>query len=603
MDSNFQVTITANIQDLVSRVSAIEKELGKISSAASSAGKGIKTSFDSASTSVTRVGVDMSRARLAAFAFGQVIRDAGFFSQNFGLGVLAISNNIPILIDQLVLLSGVSAAVGAAISLLGSALTAGLTVFAYWAQRIQYDGGNVGKEIQKMALDSETYIGQLVDFLSRPPASTLLNTIIGGFKEGFELLKQIAKAGIDLIIAIWNRFGTEINMVMGYIYTIVYNQMNNVLNIIKIATGLIKGDWNLVWEGIKAITFNVINSIISGMQTLLVGVSAFMGALLGVTQNAALGASVSSGGKYLAQLGDKLKIATGKTSDFNFVFKDLIKSFQFAPTAIDKTNKKIKTFGDELELRGLKTFNYETDQFLTSTKLLAKAGAVKIKTVDLTKGKGLGEHTDQYYKDLEVFENRVNDIFGYGLAETVSNSMQAVGEAIASGGNIGKALGDALLGGLSSVLVQFGQLLIATSFAGLQFSKAFKKLFDTKQWGIALAAGIALTALGGTLKGFVSSKSGGGGSSSSSNPTSGVFGGARPFAAGGIVSGPTNALIGEYPGARNNPEVVAPLDKLSGIIAGSISGGDMGGQLTARISGNDLVILLDRASKNRKNYF
>ena len=47
MDSNFQVTITANIQDLVSRVSAIEKELGKISSAASSAGKGIKTSFDS----------------------------------------------------------------------------------------------------------------------------------------------------------------------------------------------------------------------------------------------------------------------------------------------------------------------------------------------------------------------------------------------------------------------------------------------------------------------------------------------------------------------------------------------------------------------------
>ena len=603
MDSNFQVTITANIQDLVSRVSAIEKELGKISSSAANAGKSIKSSFDSASTSVSRVGVDMSRARLAAFAFGQVIRDAGFFSQNFGLGVLAISNNIPILIDQLVLLSGVSAAVGAAISLLGSALTAGLTIFAYWAQRIQYDGGNVGKEIQKMALDSETYIGQLVDFLNRPPASTLLNTIIGGFREGFVLLKEIAKAGIQLIIALWNRFGTEINMVMNYIYTIVYSQMNNVLSVIKIVTGIINADWNLLWEGIKAITFNVINSIISAMQTLLVGVSTLMGALVGST-NAAMGASISAGGKYLAQLGDKLKIATGKSNDFSFSIKDWLKGLNFASTASDKASKSVGKFGEALELTGLKTFNYETDQFLTGTKLLAKAGAVKIKTVDLTKGKGLGEHTAQYYKDLEVFENRVNDIFGYGLAETVSNSMQAVGEAIASGGNIGKALGDALLGGLSSVLVQFGQLLIATSFAGLQFSKAFRKLFDPKQWGIALAAGIALTALGGTLKGFVSSKSGGG-SGGSSSASGGSFGGVRPFAKGGIISGDTLGLMGEYPNARSNPEVVAPLDKLTSLISGSIGdmGGNMGGQLTARISGNDLVILLDRASKNRKNYF
>jgi hypothetical protein len=45
------------------------------------------------------------------------------------------------------------------------------------------------------------------------------------------------------------------------------------------------------------------------------------------------------------------------------------------------------------------------------------------------------------------------------------------------------------------------------------------------------------------------------------------------------------------------------LDKLTNLIGGSIGGGDMGGQLSARISGNDLVILLDRASKNRKNYF
>lgn len=40
----------------------------------------------------------------------------------------------------------------------------------------------------------------------------------------------------------------------------------------------------------------------------------------------------------------------------------------------------------------------------------------------------------------------------------------------------------------------------------------------------------------------------------------------KKFAAGGIISGPTLGLMGEYPGASNNPEVVAPLDKLKGMI-------------------------------------
>jgi len=40
----------------------------------------------------------------------------------------------------------------------------------------------------------------------------------------------------------------------------------------------------------------------------------------------------------------------------------------------------------------------------------------------------------------------------------------------------------------------------------------------------------------------------------------------KKFASGGIISGPTLGLMGEYPGASNNPEVVAPLSKLKGMI-------------------------------------
>ena len=70
------------------------------------------------------------------------------------------------------------------------------------------------------------------------------------------------------------------------------------------------------------------------------------------------------------------------------------------------------------------------------------------------------------------------------------------------------------------------------------------------------------------------------------------------FADGGIVSGPTMGLVGEYPGARSNPEVIAPLNKLQGMI-GSSGGG--GGNLnvtgTVRVDGQDLLIAIERANE------
>jgi hypothetical protein len=55
--------------------------------------------------------------------------------------------------------------------------------------------------------------------------------------------------------------------------------------------------------------------------------------------------------------------------------------------------------------------------------------------------------------------------------------------------------------------------------------------------------------------------------------------------------------MGEYPGAASNPEVVAPLDKLQSLMGG------MGGNLEARISGNDLLILMNKAGRNNQNTF
>lgn len=75
------------------------------------------------------------------------------------------------------------------------------------------------------------------------------------------------------------------------------------------------------------------------------------------------------------------------------------------------------------------------------------------------------------------------------------------------------------------------------------------------------------------------------------------LGGIPAFANGGIISGPTMGLMGEYTGARSNPEVVAPLDKLKGMIGQQGQKVEVGGQF--KIQGQDLVLALQRADKNR----
>ena len=67
----------------------------------------------------------------------------------------------------------------------------------------------------------------------------------------------------------------------------------------------------------------------------------------------------------------------------------------------------------------------------------------------------------------------------------------------------------------------------------------------------------------------------------------------RAFASGGIVYGNTLAQVGEYPGAANNPEVIAPLSKLRRLIQPE---GGPSGALEFRIRGNDLYAVYNKVN-------
>jgi len=81
------------------------------------------------------------------------------------------------------------------------------------------------------------------------------------------------------------------------------------------------------------------------------------------------------------------------------------------------------------------------------------------------------------------------------------------------------------------------------------------------------------------------------------------------FASGGVVYGPTPALIGEYPGARSNPELIAPADKMQNYIRQAVR--DVGGGVQTihitgqtRTDGRDLITSYDATKRvqRRKGY-
>lgn len=65
------------------------------------------------------------------------------------------------------------------------------------------------------------------------------------------------------------------------------------------------------------------------------------------------------------------------------------------------------------------------------------------------------------------------------------------------------------------------------------------------------------------------------------------------FAKGGIAYGPTLGIFGEYAGASNNPEVIAPLDKLRGMLSDT-GNTRFNGRVEFKIKGRTLIGILDR---------
>lgn len=168
---------------------------------------------------------------------------------------------------------------------------------------------------------------------------------------------------------------------------------------------------------------------------------------------------------------------------------------------------------------------------------------------------------------FEKLNSQVGAIISNSVTETAALLSEGLG-ALISGVKFDWA--NKLLELLGNLLKQFGQALIQFGTAMEAFKVAIANAFKNP-W-VAIGAGLAAMAAGAALIGVAQ----------------------RPvkLATGGLAYGPTLAVVGDNPGASSDPEVVAPLSKLSKYLGGQKM--ELVGSIDWVLEGDSLRAVLNR---------
>lgn len=163
----------------------------------------------------------------------------------------------------------------------------------------------------------------------------------------------------------------------------------------------------------------------------------------------------------------------------------------------------------------------------------------------------------------------LTDISAPELEDALMSTMEKLGDNLAQGAESFKEFGESVKGMMRDIIGGIISQGIATAITAALSNPAIKINPFLIPVIAGAAAGLARTAFNSLVP---------------------------AFAEGGLVTGPTTALIGEGIGTNaGNPEVVAPLDKLKSMMGG----GNNNIVVTGKLIGSDIFLSNQNASNNR----
>jgi len=168
-----------------------------------------------------------------------------------------------------------------------------------------------------------------------------------------------------------------------------------------------------------------------------------------------------------------------------------------------------------------------------------------------------------------------------GMVDTIIHEgLMKLGEALVTGKFDFKSFSTFILNAFANTAEQLGKLAISIGFAAKGIFEALKGKPE-----LAILAGGALLVLAGVARAQMAKMA--------ENQQQ------VKLAKGGLAYGETLAVVGDNPNARMDPEVIAPLSKLQGML-GKATGGAV--EVYGRISGQDILLSSEKAGRVRTRY-
>lgn len=197
------------------------------------------------------------------------------------------------------------------------------------------------------------------------------------------------------------------------------------------------------------------------------------------------------------------------------------------------------------------------------------------------------EHITVAGQAAEIYKQIQDGIGGLSTSmQGMANGLLASGDII---GSVFLSMGSAFAEAGEKGAASMGELAAAAVAAAAKVIKTYIQMAVTR------AALSALQGLPFPINLAAAAAAGGIASALFSNLIKAV--GIPALAEGGVVKHPTAVMVGEYMGARANPEIIAPESKLRDVFSEVLraSGGMGGGKLVARVSGRDLLFVVEQA--------
>ena len=328
----------------------------------------------------------------------------------------------------------------------------------------------------------------------------------------------------NTIITIWNAIGDTVKKIWGNTFDSIITTITVAVDIVggvfNTLISLLKGDFHGALESVKTLGKNVFdglkNIVFNSLSSMTAALSKFFSFL-----------KLNSLAETFADWSEKIKPSTKKIVDDISTVNDEIKK---TAVVTDDTTKSIDDLAKSQEkvvenLKAMRLVIPQKETYSLFNELFTQSGSelilnpvVEPNIDSATLKSKMYESVKSAMGDLSEGIKVISIDLSDMITSTLTDAFGAVSTAIMEGDNVMGALGASLLGTLGGILVDLGKMAIGIG-VGLE---AIKKAFQSLNPALAIAAGVALIALGslfsaGSRK--LASSMGGGGAGYSSAPS------------------------------------------------------------------------------------